>query len=489
MRDFIAEIKRINTDGVIFEFSKASIEMFQSQQYQKSFDVITTRFGIQKNISIPLSAWDIQDIAYLAVLHSNDYRRGKNLPQIGYLINLYRSYENANSIAEELRKSNIDRIFRAILGMSAEQFQYENISWIFEKFNRDYYILLAANDFEHRPLLDAEAAVKETLGLSADEYIMVLLMVFGLSKLTPTPLGWYERPEAANLPQIISKENAERIISYYSCTYEELRTSPLGKQLLYAKPFIKTQKGQLYISCNMYLVAMLLGNGLYWLTRDYYHKQKQAFPNAFGLLFEDYVKDLGSKYCEEYQWGIIPQGKKKGADFFFDIGSIRIIVEAKSALLQLSARQQVPDLNAVDTFFLRHIQESYEQLNNSLAEMDPGIKRPIIKVTLLYDDFSNTSIIEQSISDIYANDPYCYIMTIRELEILLYIHKNNKEKSHEVCDRIVNNTKGAGERASIGAILEKIGLVSNPHLAGDMDSLRKLMGQLSQLETRYFTNK
>ena len=138
MRDFIAEIKRINTDGVIFEFSKASIEMFQSQQYQKSFDVITTRFGIQKNISIPLSAWDIQDIAYLAVLHSNDYRRGKNLPQIGYLINLYRSYENANSIAEELRKSNIDRIFRAILGMSAEQFQYENISWIFEKFNRDY---------------------------------------------------------------------------------------------------------------------------------------------------------------------------------------------------------------------------------------------------------------------------------------------------------------------------------------------------------------
>ena len=31
--------------------------------------------------------------------------------------------------------------------------------------------------------------------------------------------------------------------------------------------------------------------------------------------FEDYVKDLESKYCEEDQWGIIPQGKKKGADF------------------------------------------------------------------------------------------------------------------------------------------------------------------------------
>ena len=149
MKDFIAEIKRINTDGVIFEFSKASIDMFQRQQYQKTFEVLSTRFGIQKKVGVSLSAWDIQDIAYLAVLHSNDYRRGKNLPQMGYLINLYRGYENANSIAEELRKSNIDRIFRAILGMSAEQFQYENINWIFEKFNRDYYILLAADDFDY----------------------------------------------------------------------------------------------------------------------------------------------------------------------------------------------------------------------------------------------------------------------------------------------------------------------------------------------------
>ena len=125
MKDFIAEIKRINTDGVIFEFSKASIDMFQRQQYQKTYDVLSTGFGIQKKASVPLLAWDIQDIAYLAVLHSNDYRRGKNLPQLGYLINLYRGYENANSIAEELQKSDVDRVFRAILGISVEQFQYE----------------------------------------------------------------------------------------------------------------------------------------------------------------------------------------------------------------------------------------------------------------------------------------------------------------------------------------------------------------------------
>lgn len=480
MRDFISEIKRINTDGVIFELSKASIDMFQKQRHKKIFKATLTRFGFQKKVNVPLFAWDIQAMAYLAVLHSNDYRREKNLPRIECLISLYRAYENENSIAEDLRGFDIDHIFRAILGMSAEQFQYENISWIFEKFNRDYYILLAASNFEHRSLIDAEAAVGATLNLSPNEYIIGLLMAFGLSKINPIPLGWYDLPEAADLPQIISKETVQKIIAHYSCIYEELRASPFGKQLLYAKPFIKTQNEQIYISCNVFLVAMLLGNGLYWLIRDYYRDEKQTFPNAFGLLFEDYIKDLGSRYCKEDEWGIIPKSKRKGADFFFDIGEIRILVEAKSALLQLSARQQVPDMNAVDDFFSRHIRKSYKQLNNSLQEMTPANKRPTIKTTLLYDDFSNTSIIEQSMSDIYTDDPFCYVMTIRELEILLYSHKHDKEKCGEFCDRVVNNTRCAEKRASIGAILEEIGLVKNHHLEGEMDYFKTITEQLGK---------
>lgn len=69
-------------------------------------------------------------------------------------------------------------------------------------------------------------------------------------------------------------------------------------------------------------------------------------------------------------------------------------------------------------------------------------------------------------------------MTIRELEILLHIYKNNKEKCDEFCDRIVKNTKGAGERESIGAILVKMGLTHNPHMESDMDYFEKIMGQL-----------
>lgn len=478
MKDFVAEIKRINTDGIIFEFSKASIEMFQNQQCQKAFDLIVTNYGITNKRHVLLSAWDIQDVAYLSVVHSNDYRRKDEFPTIGRLINLYRGYENANSIAGELRDSDINRIFRAILGMTAEQFLFQNIGWIYEKFNRDYYILIAAKNFEHQSLLNVNAISKELLGLSADEFIMVLLMIFGLCSRNPIPLERYNRMDLAELPPILSKENIETVINYYSCTYKDLRESPLGKQLLYAKPFIKTQKENLLISGNMYLVAMLIGNGLYWLTRDYYREKGQYFPNSFGLLFEDYVKDLASRYSEDDKWGVILQGKKKGADFFFDIGSVRFIIEAKSALLQLNARQQVPNLHMIDKFFERHIKESCKQLNNSFEEMHSTTTQQIIKVILLYDDFSNTAIIEKSISEIFDRDTSCYVMTIRELEILLYTYKHNKEKCEEICTRIVANSEGSGERESIGAILEKLDLISNPHLEGDMDFFTMIMEQL-----------
>ena len=264
MRDFLTEIKKINTDGIICELSKASIDMFQHQQYYRIYELLSTNFGFAKKAKVPLYAWNVQEIAYLAAKNSNDYHRGNNIPTMGMLINLYRGYENEHSIVDKLRSSTnkpttprFNRTLRAVLGITAEQFQYENIGWIYEKFNRDYYILLAAKNFEHRSLIDTNAIVRELLGLTADEYSMVLFMIFGLSRLNPIPLSWYDCSATSDLPQIISKENIEKDIACYSCTYKELRNTPLWKQLLYAKPFIKTQRGQPYISCSIYLVAML----------------------------------------------------------------------------------------------------------------------------------------------------------------------------------------------------------------------------------------
>ena len=59
---------------------------------------------------------------------------------------------------------------------------------------------------------------------------------------------------------------------------------------------------------------------------------------------------------------------EKGADFLFDFGELRLLIEAKSALLKLDARQQVPNLHSANQFFERNIEESYKQLNRSFEE-------------------------------------------------------------------------------------------------------------------------
>ena len=77
--------------------------------------------------------------------------------------------------------------------------------------------------------------------------------------------------------------------------------------------------------------------------RDYYRERKQqTFVNAFGLLFEDYIIDVAKSYCSEYEWRHLEEGCKKQSDFYFDFGSVRLVVEAKSALLGLNGKQQVP---------------------------------------------------------------------------------------------------------------------------------------------------
>lgn len=38
MRDFISEIKKINTDGLIYKFSEISIEMFKKNQYMRKVE-------------------------------------------------------------------------------------------------------------------------------------------------------------------------------------------------------------------------------------------------------------------------------------------------------------------------------------------------------------------------------------------------------------------------------------------------------------------
>ena len=56
-----------------------------------------------------LSAWDIQNIAYISIVSANDYKKEiMTREKAGMLVNLYRGYENEHSNNEYIKKALID---------------------------------------------------------------------------------------------------------------------------------------------------------------------------------------------------------------------------------------------------------------------------------------------------------------------------------------------------------------------------------------------
>lgn len=102
---------------------------------------------------------------------------------------------------------------------------------------------------------------------------------------------------------------------------------------------------------------------------------------------------------------------------------------------------------------------------------------PVIKIILLYDEFSNTAIIELSEREIFEKDNLCFVMTIRELEILLYLHRNDKTKEEQILNRLLvsTNPDGLRKRQNIGAIYNELSIHENQHLDGKMDYFSRMM--------------
>lgn len=484
MRDFITLIKRISPEWIIYKFSELSIDMFKKQECCRDIQVPVKIYGRQRTLVVALSAWDIQNIEYLSICNSNDYRQSDKPFSFGELVGLYRDYDNKHSIAEEIKDADLDGIFRLIMGMTAEQFQYQNGSWIFDTFNRNYHILLAAPNFEHRADLSIDDVVQKVFGFSANDYISIMLIVFWLCMQHPDPLTAPEALYRKKEETILTKENVSKFVDYYSCTYQELRVTSLGKQLLYSKPFIKTDRQKAYLSSNFYLVAMLIANGLYWTARDFYRIQGgQGFTNAFGHLYEDYIKELANTYCKPEQWHVIPQGKEKGADFFFDFGDASVIIESKASLIGLDGKQQVPNRESIDKFMCNTIDKAYIQLQSSYNQIIDKQKecKPIIKVILLYDDFSNTAILQKSMTRIFDNDARCFIMRIQEFEILLYLHLYDNLKCHAIIKCLIEQSSLSPlERKSVSAIYDQFKVWEISHFKGKLDYFSQGIARLER---------
>ena len=101
---------------------------------------------------------------------------------------------------------------------------------------------------------DSPTYTKELFELTVEETLAVEWTVLWLCYNCPAPLSLSEKKYRKKDERILTKNNIERIIDYYSVTYEQVRKSPLGKQIFYSKPFVITQKKREKLAVSIYLV-------------------------------------------------------------------------------------------------------------------------------------------------------------------------------------------------------------------------------------------
>ena len=84
LKDFVSFIKNYATRDFIYFFSEISIELYKKQQNKSegelrcsiTFPLNAILHGfIHRQVQVMLSAWDIQDMAYVSIVNANDYRK------------------------------------------------------------------------------------------------------------------------------------------------------------------------------------------------------------------------------------------------------------------------------------------------------------------------------------------------------------------------------------------------------------------------------
>lgn len=155
MKDFVSFIKNYSTRDFIYFFSEISIELYKKQQNKSedelrcsiTFPLNAILHGfIHRQVQVMLSAWDIQDMAYVSIVNANDYRKEiMTREKAGTVVNLYRGYENEHSNSEYIKDAKLPDIFKFMMGMTYEQFKYQNLAWTYQSFSRNYHILLGSS--------------------------------------------------------------------------------------------------------------------------------------------------------------------------------------------------------------------------------------------------------------------------------------------------------------------------------------------------------
>ena len=413
----------------------------------------------------------IYDIACLRSTGSRIITPNESL----YLVDFYNDYLDKRD-KNYLRKKK--DFFLYLFGFFGEQKKFQNALGYIDTFVREKYILDVISKRTH-PLnkydIDIQREFYEATGYSTDDYASLLFLVW--CYFTKGKVSSALTNEIIQIKNPLFKiENIRNIVQKYSTTIEELTCNQLKRQGLYSKPFIKI--GDEYVASNPFLVLSLFSNCLYWVVRNVYlEKKSQHFINAFGAYFEIYVEEVLENCLSHGKYHKVEESKKeKRADWILNVGDFTIIIEQKSAIAAIEAKQNHPDLELMKKYMKNNWGEAIKQLHST--QISENIKK-CIKIILVYEDYYKSECIDEvfSLDDLPENDGTYWLISINEFEMLLDTYRSDPSLGLKIIEeKLFAETNKANDGRELIGFLSKNGISKNNYIKNfNIDSDYKKM--------------
>lgn len=459
-QDYSKILRQISTETVIeHTYNMSRWLFFNGLSYDNlkkqitEFDAVT---GKKIDLTVIVQPWQFADLIYNSIKYSNDFRGFNSITDNAFLMLLSKTNEFLEHKERKVIKS-LNGVLDVLLyayGFAGEQFKYQNEALVYHRMIKELYIIFTlskkCNSFINPPVI-----IKEETGIDWEDFIIVLFGIYVDSLFHYSINESFENIYFGKINN--PKEAFEKIVDYYSSSYDEIRESTLGRQIFYTKPFIKTQKKGL-VSFSVYHNGFIVEHAPFWVLRNHYlkldKKCQRLFASEFGIWFEEYFKEV----CEYF--GIKPlkipkRENRKSADWRLNIGDYTFLIEQKSSIVSLSVKQQATDLNAYKKMVKETVCYSLEQL--SASETDLKITDPI-KIVLCYDDYIDANILPHvfELCPSVQNDSRYFLANINEIEMLFSLLKTDSKLFDSVIkDLLKRNKTKSQDGVSIIDVLRK----------------------------------
>ena len=492
-QDLATLLRRFQLGDLLHSISKYSADLMKNHNSESPKEASWEKYhvlngstrGIEEKNTL-VTGWNLIDLAYYAIRSTNDYR-GKvieNKEEFLFLVDAIWATKEVDEIPviESFNDDSPDILFY-LFGFMTEQFRFQDLKLNNVAVSRELYMLLdIAPTIDG--LTDIPVIIQEEVGTDWKAIVISLYLLFAAT-LAEQTIDTVIKHSIWN--ETVTKSDFEKVLRYFSASYNDVRTSSLGRQFLYTKPFIKTDKTKETICISPQLCLMLYEHALYWIVRNYYLKREyQRFTSEFGIVFEKYFYQLLRCTMKEEYFERIPEDDQyKRADWRINLPDYQILLEQKSAALGLMAKQQETDIETLKKYCVRNLIDAISQLDATEKYYDDG---KYIKIILIYEEYLNTHILEQvfrlpkcSVQD----DGYFWLMTIGEVEMLFSLYKNDPVLFKAVIEKKSQLEKSkAKDGRAIEQILRAYGITDNVYLQQEefskykgigLDSIRALL--------------